>query len=102
MDGQAGNEKRRKRRRWGRKARSVRCDESDVSPLISSEEVEEEEEEESGVMEQAHVRGRRCSRKMGGVDDGAEVSIRSALGRHKEVVDEGRRAKRFFFRSVLS
>ena len=60
VDGQDGNEKRRKRRRWGRKARSGRCDDSDVSPLISSGSYEDEleEEEESGVLEQAHGRGR--------------------------------------------
>ena len=72
VDGQDGNKKRRKRRRWGRKTRSRRYDDSDMSPLISSSSSEdelEEEEEESVLLVQAHVRGRRGSRKMGGVDD---------------------------------
>ena len=36
---------------------------------------------------------------MGSADDGAEVSIRSALGRHKEVA-EGHNAKGFFFSNL--
>ena len=101
--GQDGNEKRRRRsRRWGRKARPGRYDNSDVSPLISSGRSEEElEEEESGVLEQAHGRCRRGSRKMNGIEDGAEASIRSVPGRQMEVY-EGRKAKGFLFRRVFS
>ena len=49
VDGQDVNGKGRKRRRWGRKARSGRCDDSDVSPLISSGSSEDELEGEGGV-----------------------------------------------------